>query len=308
MAQAPQTSAQGPFKLVVGAKEERLDKLLSGHLKLSRTIVQRLIEAGSVRVNGQPAKSAHKAEPGDVIEGEVTPAEPVTLEAQSIPLHIVAEDPDFIVVNKPPGLTVHPAPGHRNGTLVNALLARYPELRGIDDAQRPGIVHRLDKDTSGLIVVAKNTQALEHISRQLQSRQVTKGYVALVEGLLTPNRGRIEAAIGRDPGHRQRMAVVEHGREAETQYVVREHFPRHTLLDVHPATGRTHQIRVHLAAIGHSVVGDVLYGRRAVWCPRQFLHAQTLGFNHPRNGTYVEFHADLPEDLELALTWLHQQA
>ena len=208
---------ESPFRLVIGADRERLDKVLTAHLGLPRSTVQRLIDQGDVLVNDHPTKASYKTSVGDVVSGNVTPLPPLTLEAQEIPLRIVAEDVDFIVVDKPAGLSVHPGPGHPTGTLVNALLARYPELRGIEDDQRPGIVHRLDKDTSGLMVVAKHAAAQEYISKQLQEHTVIKQYVALVEGNLTPDHGRITAPIGRDPSHRQRMAILDRGRYAESE-------------------------------------------------------------------------------------------
>jgi len=221
--------------------------------------------------------------------------------SESIPLNIPYEDDDLLVVEKPAGLTVHPAPGHTSHTLVNALLSHLPHLADIGDSLRPGIVHRLDKDTSGLMLVAKNSKAQEHLIGQFKSRSVTKAYIALVRGRLTPETGVIEANIGRDPRNRKKMAVVEGGREASTEYQVIKYIGDYTLLEVRLRTGRTHQIRVHLAAIGFPVVGDKVYGVRSPFLSRQFLHACRLGFSLPSSGEYIEFKSELPADLEQAL-------
>jgi len=204
-------------------------------------------------------------------------------------------------VDKPAGLTVHPTPGHTSHTLVNALLAHLPHLADIGDWLRPGIVHRLDKDTSGLMLVAKNSKAQANLIGQFKSHSVAKAYLALVRGRLTPETGIIEAAIGRDPRNRKKMAVVEGGREARTEYQVIKYIRDYTLVEVRPETGRTHQIRVHLGAIGFPVVGDKIYGVRSPFVPRQFLHASRLGFRLPSSGEYIEFKSELPADLERAL-------
>ena len=296
---APVPAAELSFP--VESPGERLDKFLSARAGISRTQVQRLIEQGAVQVNGHISKSNYRLEPGDRVEAQLHPPAPITLEPQAIPLRVVYQDEDLLVIDKPAGLTVHPAPGHPDRTLVNAILALCPELHAEEGSLRPGIVHRLDKDTSGLIVVAKHPAAHQALSKQLQERTVTKHYLALVAGNLAPERGAIEAAIGRDPRRRQRMAVVEHGRAARTEYQVLEYLDKLTYLRATPQTGRTHQIRVHLAAIGHPVVGDVLYGHSSPLCSRQFLHAHTLGFKHPKDGRYMEFTAELPPDLQRAL-------
>lgn len=218
-------------------------------------------------------------------------------------MKILYEDDDVLVIDKPPGLAVHPAPGHPSGTLVNALLSHLSALPDTSD-QRPGIVHRLDKDTSGVMLVAKNGAAHANLTEQFKSRSVSKTYLVLVKGHLTPEDGAIEAPIGRDSAHRERMAVVaeSRGRAARTEYHVREYLDGYTLLEVKPETGRTHQIRVHLAAIGYPVVGDKVYGVKSASVPRQFVHAHRLGFHLPSTGEYVEFTADLPPDLKQALT------
>jgi 23S rRNA pseudouridine1911/1915/1917 synthase len=233
----------------------------------------------------------------------VPPPEEIGLEAEHIPVTIIYQDADIIVVDKPAGLTVHPAPGHPQGTLVNALLAACPDLREISGTLRPGIVHRLDKDTSGLLVVAKNDRAMRSLQAQLKERQAHKTYLALVHGVPKPREGQIEAPIGRHPKNRKKMAVVEGGRESVTRYRVREEFPDgqgrggYALLEVEPVTGRTHQIRVHLAAIGHPIVGDTVYGRASKLLGRQFLHAHRLGFRMPASGREIEFESPLPGDL-----------
>jgi 23S rRNA pseudouridine1911/1915/1917 synthase len=226
--------------------------------------------------------------------------------AEDIALDVIHEDRDILVVNKPAAMTVHPAPGHRASTLVNAVLAHCGDLSGIGGVLRPGIVHRLDRDTSGVIVVAKHDAAHNALAKQLKAREVDKVYVALVEGTPKPADGVIDAPIARDPRRRQRMAVVEGGREAATAYRVLERFEGVSLVEARPRTGRTHQIRVHLAAIGHPIVGDPVYGRRSPLVPRQFLHAARIEFAHPATGERVAYDAPLPPDLEQALRKLRR--
>ena len=297
-------------ELRVGEGGQRLDKYVAQMVPdLSRSRAQRLIEEGLITVNGEAAKPSYRVEAGDRVVVRIPPPEPVEVRPEPIPLDIVYEDADILVVNKPAGMVVHPAHGHRAGTLVNAILAHCPELAATDEELRPGIVHRLDKDTSGLIVVAKNEAARRYLQRQFKRREVRKVYLALVEGRLEPPQGVIEAPIGRHPRHRKRMAVVEGGREARTDYRVLEYFDQHTLVAAEPKTGRTHQVRVHFASLGHPLVGDPLYGFRRQRLPlrRQFLHAQTLGFRLPASGQYVEFTAKLPEDLRKVLEALRGQ-
>jgi len=236
-----------------------------------------------------------------VVDVRVPPPQPVALEPDAVPLRIVYEDADLLVVDKPAGMTVHPAPGHSRHTLVNALLAHCGDLSGIGGVLRPGIVHRLDKDTSGLLLVAKNDRAHADLSRQLKEHTVEKRYLALVRGRVEQTEGVIEGAVGRDPRNRKRMAVVEGGRPARTAYRVREYVDGMTLVEVAPSTGRTHQIRVHLAAAGHPVVGDALYGKPSALVGRQFLHAYRLVFRHPVGGRVVALETPLPEDLRQAL-------
>jgi 23S rRNA pseudouridine1911/1915/1917 synthase len=230
----------------------------------------------------------------------IPPPQSCELTAEDIPLDIVYEDKDLLVVDKPAGLTVHPALGNPSHTLVNALLFRFPELAD-EDALRPGIVHRLDKDTSGLIIVARNRAAHNRLAAQFKSRTVTKAYLALANGRISPEKGVIDAPIGRDPKRRQRMAVTGTGRPARTEYSVIKYIGNYTLVEARPKTGRTHQIRVHLASIGHPVVGDAVYGAKSPLLARQFLHACRLGFRLPSDDRYVEFESPLPPDLQRAL-------
>ena len=288
--------------LIADEGDVRLDKYVCQHFpELSRARAQSLIADGHITVNGQPAKPGLKLNVGDKLKVVIPPTPPEKPLPESIPLNIIYEDEDLLVVDKPAGLTVHPAPGHPGHTLVNALLAHLPHLADIGDWLRPGIVHRLDKDTSGLMLVAKNSSAQEHLIGQFKSHSVTKAYLALVRGHLAPETGIIEANIGRDPRDRKKMAVVEKGREARTEYKVIRYIRGYTLVEVRPETGRTHQIRVHLGAIGFPVVGDKIYGVRSPFLSRQFLHACRLGFSLPASGEYVEFKSELPEDLKKAL-------
>ena len=282
--------------------EARLDKYVCAQFpRLSRSQVQKLIAEGNITVNGQKAKPGLRLNVGDRIQVNIPHSPPQELKPEAIPLKIIYEDDDLLVVDKPAGLTVHPAPGHPAHTLVNAILAHFPHLADIGDALRPGVVHRLDKDTSGVMLVAKSSAAQANLAKQFKSHAVTKAYLALVKGKLEPEEGIIEADIGRDPHHRQKMAVVAQGREARTEYRVIKYVGNYTLLEVMPETGRTHQIRVHLAAIGFPVLGDKVYGVRSPHLSRQFLHASRLGFRLPASGDYVEFESELPDDLQKTL-------
>jgi 23S rRNA pseudouridine1911/1915/1917 synthase len=281
---------------------ERLDLFLVQEVaELSRSQLKRLIEQGLVLVNGQPGRPGQKLRAGDRVSLTVPPPGQSTLEPEEIPLSVVYQDDELLVLDKPAGLTVHPAPGHPSGTLVNALLAICPDLRGIGDRVRPGIVHRLDKDTSGLMVVAKSHRAHLSLSRQIKERKVKKGYLALVSGELKPREGVIDAPIARNPRDRKRMAVVAGGREARTRYKVLRSNGEYSLVEAFPETGRTHQVRVHFASLGHPLVGDHVYGKRSAFLGRQFLHAHLLGFSHPDTGEWREFTSPLPPDLQLAL-------
>ncbi len=287
------------FLVVEGG--ERLDKYLVDLVDLSRSQVQRLIRQGRVTVEGEVAKASYLLSSGERIRVQLPPLEEPGPLAQELPLDIVYEDQDLAVVNKPAGMVVHPSYGHKKGTLVNALLARYPSLSQLPGS-RPGIVHRLDRDTSGLMVVAKNEPARRKLQKQFKRGGVKKVYLALVEGNLKPAQGVIEAPIGRDLRRRKRMAVLRGGREAATEYRVRNYLDGYTLVEAMPRTGRTHQVRVHLAFLGHPVVGDPVYGfrKKRLELRRQFLHSHILGFRAP-SGQWLEFEAPLPEELERVL-------
>ena len=284
---------------VVDADGERLDRFLDRRCEgLSRSRAQALIGEGRVVVDGKVVKASARVRVGQRVELVMPEPAQSGLAAQDIPLEVVYEDGDLLVVNKRAGMATHPAPGHPDGTLVNAVLGRCPDLRGIGGTVRPGIVHRLDKDTSGLMVVAKNDMAHRGLSERLKRREFTKRYVALACGRVSPGEAVIDAPIGRDRGNRKRMAIAQDGREAVTRYKVARWYAAHTLVDVTPTTGRTHQIRVHFAALGHPLVGDATYGRAYAGLGRHFLHASRLGFRHPRDGGYREFRAELPGELE----------
>jgi 23S rRNA pseudouridine1911/1915/1917 synthase len=295
---------------------ERLDRFVQAHCPdLSRSRGAALVREGWVTVNRAPAKPSSILRAGDVVVVVVPAPTPTGLVAQDIPVHVVYEDEHLMVVDKPAGLTVHPAPGHADGTLVNALLAMIPGLPGIGGELRPGIVHRLDKDTSGLMVVAKNDIAHRSLTRQLKDRQVRKTYLALVVGSMARDEGTIDGPIARHPKHRKRMAIVEGGRDALTEYRVVRRFdggalgPGHTLVEAHPATGRTHQIRVHLTSLGHPLVGDSVYGKRSPLVDRHFLHAGRLAFHLPPDEReWREFEAELPPDLQAGLDALGADA
>ena len=284
---------------LVESDEERLDLFIAGRdTGMTRSQVRRLIEDGYVLLNGSGSKASRKLRPGDRVSLSVPPPRPPTLEPEHIPVDIVYQDEELIVVDKPAGLTVHPAPGHPSHTLVNALLALCPDLRGIGGTIRPGIVHRLDKDTSGLMVVAKSDTAHVGISKQIKERSVRKGYLALALGRVEPAEGCIRAPIGRDQRNRKRMAVVHGGRESSTGYKVLDYFDGYSFLEVLPETGRTHQIRVHFASKGHPLVGDILYGGKSPLLGRQFLHAHRLELSHPTTGERLKFTSPLPAELQ----------
>ncbi|MBI2836245.1 MAG: RluA family pseudouridine synthase [Chloroflexi bacterium] len=290
-------------ELVVERPGIRLDRYVAERCpELSRSQAQRLIAEGCILVNGRSARAGIKLNSGDLVTVTIPPPAPAAMAADEIPLSILYEDHDLMVIEKPTGLIVHPAPGHARGTLANAILSHLPYSPEAGE-QRPGIVHRLDKDTSGLIIVAKNLAAHADLTDQFKTRSVMKVYLALVKGRLSPDEGVIEAPIGRDSRDRKRMAVVAagRGRAARTRYGVLRYVGGYSLLEVKPETGRTHQIRVHLAAVGHPVVGDAVYGGRSPFLSRQFLHASVLGFRLPSSGEYVEFKSELPPDLEQAL-------
>ncbi len=296
----------------LGESGERLDKILAGRFpEHSRSRMQGLIRDGFVLVNQKVIiKTGFPVESGMTIEVHLPAARPVELEAEPIPVKVIFDHPDVLVIDKPAGLVVHPAAGHESGTLVNAVMALTPDLEGIGGELRPGIVHRLDKDTSGLILIAKNERAHRFLQDQFRLRQVEKVYLALVDGKPPTPNGRIEAPIARDPAHRKQMAVVPagKGREAVTEYYTRESFPEHTLIEAHPLTGRTHQIRLHLAFIGCPIAGDRVYGRRKVSLPlsRHFLHAARLTVRLPGEEQPRTFESPLPPELEQILQQLRK--
>jgi len=290
----------------------RIDVFLAQHLSgCSRSFASQLIADECVQVNGQTQKPSYRLKAGDLVSGHIPAPQPAGYLPEPIPLHVLYEDPDIVVINKPPGLVVHPAPGHHSGTLVNGLLYHCPDLGGIGAELRPGIVHRLDKDTSGTLVVAKNAAALEHLASQFKNRTVGKDYLALVHGAMAAESGTIRLPIGRHPVDRKRMSThSRRGREAETGWRVVRRLAGATLLELRLKTGRTHQIRVHCAAIGRPIMGDPVYGRRKPAggsagmqtmpgsIRRQMLHAWRLEINHPRTGARMRFESPLPEDMQ----------
>ena len=289
-------------KLTLEAANEaagmRIDKWLAMQLpELSRSRIEALISGGGVVVNGKNPSKSLKLKGGEQIELEIPEPQELEVLPQDIPIEIVYEDDQLLVVNKPKGMVVHPAPGNPDGTLVNALLHHLDHLSGIGGELRPGIVHRLDKDTSGLLLVAKNDQSQLALSRQLQERQMEKHYRALVEGNLREDSGRIDQPIARSKKDRKKMAIDPEGRPSITDWTVLARGRNVTLLDVHILTGRTHQIRVHMKSIGHPVCGDPIYGSdKGAKVPRLMLHAYTLSFTHPRTGERMTFTAPLPEE------------
>ena len=290
------------YKIPVDGAEARLDQFLARQdIGLTRSRLRQLIDGGDVLVNGEAAKPAHRLRPGDSVLVTVPPPRPSVAVPQDIPLTVVYQDADLVVIDKPAGLATHPGPGHHDRTLVNGLLALCPDIQGIGGEIRPGIVHRLDKDTSGLMIAAKTESAHHNLSLQIKDRAVEKGYLALVEGAPAQDSGVINVPIGRDPRRRTRMAVTADGRQSRTGYRLLERAGRYTLLELRLHTGRTHQARVHLAWVGHPLLGDTVYGKRSPLLPRHFLHAHRLAFSHPATGQALEFSSPLPPDLEEAL-------
>lgn len=297
------------LELVLDSPGERLDKALAlAWPEISRSQWQQLIRNGSVRIAGSPVRANMRLEGGERVEATLPPVVDSGILAQDIPLEILYEDADILAINKPPGMVVHPAPGHSEGTLVNAVLGYCPDLEGVGGERRPGIVHRLDRDTSGAIVVAKNDRALRHLQRQFRRRTVQKRYLALVDGHIQPPQAVIDAPIGRDPRHRQRMAIIRPGssarsRKATTYYRLERSYEQHSLVVAEPHTGRTHQIRVHLAFVGYPIVGDTIYGRRKPSLPVEHhcLHAASLTFLRPADDAELTIEAPLPEMLQTLL-------
>jgi 23S rRNA pseudouridine1911/1915/1917 synthase len=291
-------------------REERLDHFLVECLpEFSRSRLQKLVKDGLVNVNGIPAKkTGQKLEPGSQVEVRIPPSAPTALVGEDIPLDIIFENDDLLVVNKPAGMVVHPAAGHDTGTLVHAVLGYEPDIEGIGGEERPGVVHRLDKETSGLILLAKNDHAHRWLSDQFRLRKVEKTYLALVDGAPPTPSGRVEASIGRDPSHRKKMAIMPpgKGREAVSEYVTLESFKKHTLLEFHPHTGRTHQIRLHCMFLKCPIVGDKIYGHRKqlIELDRHFLHAVRLKIILPGEKDARLFEAPLPDELQVILNSL----
>jgi 23S rRNA pseudouridine1911/1915/1917 synthase len=313
------------FSLRVTAKDQgrRIDQFLSRtNLNLSRSQAKNLIEKHLILLNQNLAKPSAHIRSGDIISGSLPKPKPLSLEPEPIPVTILYEDPSIIVIDKPSGMVVHPAYGNPSGTLVNALLYHCKDLTGINGVLRPGIVHRLDKDTSGVMVVAKDGEALHQLTKQFKNRTVKKTYWAIVYGKFGQHEGLIDSAIGRHPSERKRMSTrTKKGRVAMTRWKKVEEFDSATLLEIFPQTGRTHQIRVHLSSIGHPILGDPLYGRKGrpgaihdlvlkecvKRLNRQALHAHRLELNHPRTGERVQFVAPIPEDMSNVLSYLRRQ-
>jgi 23S rRNA pseudouridine1911/1915/1917 synthase len=314
------------LKVPEGKERERIDRYLARVFgDLSRSAIQRLIEEERVLVSGAPTKPSHLVSPGEEIEVFVPEPRKPEIQPEPIPLQVVYEDPHLIVIDKPAGMVVHPAFANLSGTLVNALLYHCHDLSGIGGAQRPGIVHRLDKDTSGLIVVAKDDRTHIGLAEQFKSKSVKREYVAVVWGIPSPRKGRVESFLGRHPKDRKKMAVLPEGRWAATNYEVLQSFEFLSLVRLELETGRTHQIRVHMSHIGHPVFGDPIYGGRGrrlgslsksqrqraeallAAFPRQALHARTLGFVHPVTGEWLMFESPLPEDMAFLLQQLREE-
>ncbi|MDI6731413.1 MAG: RluA family pseudouridine synthase [Candidatus Margulisbacteria bacterium] len=303
-------------------KGQRIDQFLTACAEISftRSQIQKLIEERKVTVNCNQTKASYKLKIGDKVNVQVPAPQKLEVLSENIPLDIVYEDQDLIVINKPAGMVVHPAPGNYQGTLVNALLAHCKDLSGIGGILRPGIVHRLDKDTSGLIVIAKSDLAHQSLTKQFKDKKVFKQYLALVHGWVEPEKGLIETKLGRHPVQRKKMAVLDwedrktHGKFAATEFSVKDRYEsedgqRYSLVELVLKTGRTHQIRVHMQHLGHGVAGDAVYGKQKndLNIPRQMLHASKLGFMHPRTGQYIKLNAELPKDIREALNKLQKR-
>ena len=286
---------------------ERIDRFLADSQDLTRSFLQKILKEGEVIVNGKSVKANYKLRKGDRIEFEIPEAVEPDIVAEDIPLSILYEDADVLVVDKPKGMVVHPAVGHYSRTLVNAVMYHCKgELSGINGVLRPGIVHRIDRDTTGSIIICKNDMAHNEIARQLKEHSINRRYRAIVTGVLKDEEGTIEGAIGRDKKDRKKMAITADGKPAVTHYRVLQRFKHYTYVECVLETGRTHQIRVHMASIGHPLLGDEVYGRKSdkYKCEGQCLHAMTLGFHHPRTGEYIEVNAPLPPYFEHLLAVL----
>ncbi|MGY3765087.1 RluA family pseudouridine synthase [Vagococcus vulneris] len=297
------------FNLKISDESGRIDKVLtSAFSQYSRSQIQSWLKDGLVDINKTPVKANHKVKNGEIITITIPEPEELTLKPQDIPIDIVYEDEDVIIVNKPQGMVVHPSAGHPDGTLVNALLFHADHLSSINDVVRPGIVHRIDKDTSGLLMVAKNDQAHEYLSDQLKEKKPLRKYLALVHGVIPHEKGTIEAPIGRSKDNRQKQAVIKDGKPALTHFKVIEKFDKFTLIECQLETGRTHQLRVHLEYIGYPIAGDPLYGpKKTLPGNGQFLHAQTIGFEHPKNHELMTFSVEIPPVFKETLAELRKK-
>ncbi len=318
------TNANHAFSIIAEERSagQRLDVLIASLLAdCSRSHAAALIRNGMIQVGTEPRKPGYRVQFGDRIRGNIPPPDPPVFRPEPIPLHVIYEDGDIILIDKPAGFVVHPAPGHADGTLVNALLHHCPDIGGIGGEMRPGIVHRLDKDTSGILVAAKNASAMAHLAEQFQARSVRKKYLALVHGETEKDTGSINLPIGRHPADRKKMSVIStKGRAAETLWHVRKRLPESTLLDIDLKTGRTHQIRVHCTAIGHPLVGDPVYGSRIPkrhspeilsllkTVSRQMLHAWQICLIHPGTGEEISFEAPVPLDMAQLISCLEERS
>ena len=294
------------FDILPEMEDERIDKCISGYMEaLSRSYVQKVIKDGNVSVNDRVVKANYRVKADDRVRFIIPESVEPDIPAQDIPLDILYEDQDILIVNKPKNMVVHPAPGHYEGTLVNAVMYHCKgELSGINGVLRPGIVHRIDKDTTGSIIVCKNDEAHNAVAELLKTHDITRKYRAIVYGNMKDEQGTVDAPIGRHPNDRKKMAVNEkHGKRAVTHYRVLEHFDQYTYIECQLETGRTHQIRVHMASIGYPILGDTVYtSRKAPFhLEGQVLHAMTIGFVHPRSGQYIEVEAPLPDYFEKLL-------
>lgn len=293
-------------------KGKRLDVFLSEYLPdLSRNYVQNLIKLKSISVNGKEIRANYRLKEKDVVNVNLPNKKIVQLKAQEIPINIIYEDDDILVINKPSGIVVHPSFGHEEGTLVNAILAHCKDLSVINGEIRPGIIHRLDKDTSGLLIVAKNNKSMTNLARQIEKRQVVKKYLLLIKGRLEPEKGTIELPMKRSLKDRKKIAVRSDGKYAKTEYIVKDYFKGYSLVKAQLITGRTHQLRVHFSFLGYPIVGDKTYGWRNtenLKLDRQFLHAYYLKFKHPKTGKWIEFRSGLPENLEKILERIRKRS
>ena len=298
------------FFITADYENQRIDAIVASQMpELSRTRATELVRDGLVLINGEVKKAKYKPQIGDEITVTVPAAQELEIIAEDLNLEIVYEDASVAVVYKPSGMVVHPSFGHSSGTLVNGLMHAITDLSGINGEKRPGIVHRIDKDTSGLLMIAKNDQAHESLSTQLQAKTVQREYLALVHGVIDHELGKIDAPIGRDPKDRIRYEVVENGKPSITHFEVIKRFAEYTLVKCRLETGRTHQIRVHMRYIGHSIVGDPLYGPRKTYKSDfgQFLHAKTIGFEHPETGEFLSFEAEVPVEFNEFMAELEQK-